>query len=341
MPPFIDSDNLHSSDVEPKSLANRVARWLCAFVFIIFLISAATGAYFFVLLNKPPANFPVNVPVSIPEGTSAKEATAIFAEAGLVRSELALYFSLVWWYEPSKVKASTYVFSKPFGTKAIAYELTQGNFATDLLRITHKEGERVTAIAATAANILPNFDAEKFIDLAEPLEGTLFPETYFVPLEFTTEELFTLMTKTFTEQISPLQSEINNHPLTLAEIITLASIIEREANSPESMKMVSGILQNRLEIGMALQTDASIEYDLDKPLNELVPKDLEIDSPYNTYLYPGLPPTPIGNPGLEAIKAVLYPTLSDYLFYITGNDGNFYYAKNFDQHRLNIARYLR
>ena len=92
---------------------------------------------------------------------------------------------------------------------------------------------------------------------------------------------------------------------------------------------------------MALQTDASIEYVLDKPLNELVPSDLEIDSPYNTYQNPGLPPTPIGNPGLEAIKAVLYPTPSKYLFYITGNDGNFYYAKNFDQHRLNIARYLR
>lgn len=341
MPPFTDRDNQYSGNVGPKSLTNRIARWLLAFVFIVFLTSVAISAYFFVILSKPPANFPVNVPVSILEGTSAREATAIFAKAGLVRSELALYLSLIWWYEPSNIKASTYVFTKPIDTKSIAYELTQGNFATDLLRITHKEGERVSTIAATAEVILPNFDAEKFLELAEPVEGTLFPETYFVPLEYTAEELFVLMTKTFDEQIKLLEVEIDNHTLTLPEIIILASIIEREANSSTSMKMVSGILQNRLEIGMALQTDASIEYVLDKPLNELVPKDLEIDSPYNTYQNPGLPPTPIGNPGLEAIKAVLNPTPSDYLFYITGNDGNFYYAKNFDQHRLNIARYLR
>jgi UPF0755 protein len=121
----------------------------------------------------------------------------------------------------------------------------------------------------------------------------------------------------------------------------LASIIEREANSPESMKMVSGILQNRLTIDMPLQADASIEYILDKPLNALLPEDLKIDSPYNTYLNRGLPPTPIGNPGLTAIEAVLEPTLSKYLFYITDETGEFHYAEDFDQHRANIQRYLR
>src|SRR3989344_2097250 len=91
------------------------------------------------------------------------------------------------------------------------------------------------------------------------------------------------------------------------------------------MRLVSGILQNRLEIGMALQVDASMEYVLDKPLSELTPEDLELDTPYNTYLYPGLPPTAIGNPGLLAIDAVLNPTPSPYFFYVTGTDGNFYY----------------
>ena len=92
---------------------------------------------------------------------------------------------------------------------------------------------------------------------------------------------------------------------------------------------------------MPLQADASIEYVLDKPLNELTADDLKIESPYNTYLNQGLPPTPIGNPGLEAILAVLEPAQTDDLFYITGNDGEFYYAKTFDEHRLNIARYLK
>jgi UPF0755 protein len=107
------------------------------------------------------------------------------------------------------------------------------------------------------------------------------------------------------------------------------------------MKMVSGILQNRLSIGMALQTDASIEYVLDKPLSELSAEDLDLDTPYNTYMYPGLVPTPIGNPGLLAIDAVLNPTPSDFFYYITGNDGNFYYAETFEEHKQNIYKYLQ
>ena len=105
--------------------------------------------------------------------------------------------------------------------------------------------------------------------------------------------------------------------------------------------MVSGILQNRLRIGMALQTDASIEYILHKPLKDLTAADLEIDSPYNTYSHNGLPPTPIGNPGLTAIKSVLEPTPSNYLYYITDTNGEFHYARTFEEHKTNISLYLR
>jgi len=144
----------------------------------------------------------------------------------------------------------------------------------------------------------------------------------------------------------PLREQIELSPLSEYEALILASIIEREANDEESMKMVSGILQNRLKIGMALQADASIEYTIGTPLNELPPGQLaselrETESPYNTYLNTGLTPTPIGNPGLMAIKAALNPTPSDNFFYITGNDGEFYYAETLKGHNQNIARYLR
>ena len=105
--------------------------------------------------------------------------------------------------------------------------------------------------------------------------------------------------------------------------------------------MVAGILRKRLDLGMALQVDASIEYILDKKLNQLTAEDLKIDSPYNTYQYAGLPPTPIGNPGLNSIMAVIYPTQSDNLYYITDNAGQFHYAKTFAEHKANVARYLR
>ena len=121
----------------------------------------------------------------------------------------------------------------------------------------------------------------------------------------------------------------------------LASIIEREANDAESMGLVSGILHNRLEIGMALQVDASVAYGLGKPGTDLTRADWEIDGPYNTYTNAGLPPGPIANPGRIAIRAALNPTPSAYRYYITGQDGNFYYAKTLDKHNLNVAKYLR
>ena len=121
----------------------------------------------------------------------------------------------------------------------------------------------------------------------------------------------------------------------------LASIIEREANSEESMGLVSGILHNRLAIGMALQVDASVAYGLGKSGADLITADLDIDGPYNTYTRVGLPEGPIAAPGRMAIKAALNPTPSEYLYYITGRDGNFYYAKTLAGHNQNVINHLR
>jgi UPF0755 protein len=150
------------------------------------------------------------------------------------------------------------------------------------------------------------------------------------------------MRDTHNETLDALIAEKETLPLPREDIVILASILEREANSPESMQAVANILLRRLAIDMPLQVDASIEYILDKPLGELLPEDLRQDSPYNTYTRFGLPPTPIGNPGAVALSAVINATTATpYLFYITGDDGNFYYGRDFDEHRLNIARYLR
>jgi UPF0755 protein len=149
------------------------------------------------------------------------------------------------------------------------------------------------------------------------------------------------MITTFAKETNDIQTLMDVHSLSYDEILVLASILEREANSEASMKIVSGILQRRLAEGMPLQADASIEYVLNKPLKELTPDDLKIDSPYNTYTNRGLPPTPIGNPGRTAILAVLEPTDTEYIFYITDEEGEFHYAKTYDEHLDNIERYLR
>jgi UPF0755 protein len=318
---------------------SRIAQFV--FICSAFFCVVLGFVTFLKMQDSPPNDFPLDQAITIEIGTNVRAITEQLEAAHIVRSGALLYYTIVLFHDPATVKASSYVFTEPLTTTAVAKRLTEGDFDTDLVRFTHIEGERVTAIAMRASEVLPAFDTDRFIATATQLEGRLFPDTYFVPATYSDEDLLHLMLETFETKLEPLQSLIASSTLSLDETIVLASIIEREANTTESKKMVSSVLQNRLAIGMALQADASIEYILNKPLAELTPEDLEIDSPYNTYLYPGLPPTPIGNPGLEAINAVLEPTQSDYFYYITDDEGVFHYAKTYDEHLRNIERYLR
>jgi UPF0755 protein len=306
--------------------------------FIILLIGITLAAY---ILNKAPANQTLPNSFTVEPGMSVKSITSGLEQARIVKSDTFLYFVLSLFYNTRDIKASTYVFDKPLTTFAVASKLVAGDFDTDLIKFTHVEGESVAAVAKEATIQLENFNETYFLEKAKPLEGTLYPETYYIPKSFTADELLTLMTKTFTEKTADLTDKISASNLSQKEILVLASILEREANSPESMKMVSDILQRRLAEGMPLQADASIEYVLNKPLKELTPDDLKVDSPYNTYTNRGLPPTPIGNPGREAILAVLEPSPNSFVFYITDNEGVFHYAVTYDEHRANIAKYLK
>ncbi|MBP9842465.1 MAG: endolytic transglycosylase MltG [Candidatus Pacebacteria bacterium] len=333
------SPNSFGEPNQPRPKGNRIAQFVficCTLFCIVFGLIT-----FLKMQDSPPNDFPLDQAITIEIGTNVRAITEQLEAAHVVRSGALLYYTIVLFHDPATVKASSYIFTEPLTTAAVAKRLTEGDFDTDLVRLTHIEGERVTAIAMRAAEVLPAFDTDRFIATATPHEGRLFPDTYFVPATYSDEDLLHLMLETFEAKLEPLQSLIASSSLSLDETIILASIIEREANTTESKKMVSSVLQNRLAIGMALQADASIEYILNKPLAELTPEDLEIDSPYNTYLYPGLPPTPIGNPGLEAINAVLEPTQSDYFYYITDDEGVFHYAKTYDEHLRNIERYLR
>lgn len=332
-----DSEN---NEKASKQLTKKSYLIAAGFLFAIALFFVSS-IYLINFLETPPVEFPINTPITIELGTGMRDAIKQLKQEKLVRSEFILYAKMLTKYKDEQIIASTYIFDKPLNVDELAYELSKGHHNSNLVRLTLIEGETAKAIAERAASILADFNQETFINLSAGKEGTVFPDTYFVPIDYTAEELFVLTENTYTDKIASLEEEILNHPLTLQEILILASIIEREANTKESKQIVSGILQQRLAIGMALQVDASMEYILDKPLNELTAEDLKIDSPYNTYIYPGLPPTPIGNPGIEAIEAVLYPQKTDYLFYITGDDGNFYYAKNFEEHKRNISRYLR
>ncbi len=312
-------------------------------LFVVLFFLLATSLFIVVLfLNQPPTNFPHNEKITIKEGSGVMTIAEILKEKHVIHSRylFTMYTSL---FTNKNLKAGVYTMFQPYTMIEIIEKLQDGSAGVSTVKITHIEGQSLESTAINAENKFAKFSSDEFINIASSSEGFLFPETYHLSPKATPKQLYDLMKQTYEERVSiPYQDRIISHHLSEKEIIILASILEREANTPETKKMVSGILQNRLKINMPLQADASIEYVLDKPLSALTPNDLrEIDSPYNTYLYTGLPPTPINNPGIDAIKAVLYPIHTDYLFYITGNDGNFYYATNFDDHRRNIQLYLR
>jgi UPF0755 protein len=314
--------------------------WLRLTAGLIILLGVVFTAWLWYALS-PAGALDEAVHVTIAEGVSAATAVGELERAGLVRSPLLFHALLVLFFDPGEIKAGTHTFTTVPGTYALAARLTGTAPPGATVTLTLPEGFTAREYATLAGRVLNDLDVAEFVSLATPHEGFLFPDTYLVPPDFTETALLELLRDTYDERTAALAPAIAAHPLSLTEVVTLASLLEREANSEASKRMVSGILQSRLRLGMPLQADASIEYVLNKPLTELTPADLETDSPYNTYLNRGLPPTPIGNPGLTAIEAVLAPTESPYLFYITGNDGAFYYAETYAEHQQNIERYLR
>jgi len=339
-PPIVDLPT------EPQTELPKRRRWLrfLTWFVVIKLTTITIAIAILYLLYQPPADFEPQT-FTIEPGESLLSIAHQLAQQQIVQSELMLFTILRFWQDPTQIKAATYTFDEPHTALEVAQLLVEGEFGNDLTSLTFIEGMRVQEFAWTASELLPNVTEVDFLEQATGLEGTLFPETYFVPADFTTADLIELMATTHTQRVDELLGDTIN-TLSTDDIVILASIVEREANTPQSKGLVAGVFMNRLAIGMPLQADASIEYVINTPLGELPPGQLaaelrELDSPYNTYLYSGLPPTPIGNPGAVALAAVISPTPSDYFYYITGNDGEFYYAETYNAHLNNIERHLR
>ena len=312
--------------------------FIALITFILCVIGLLGYTYW---LTTPPASFTPQATLTVTSGSSLAAITHEAAKAGIVRSPKLLYIIMRITHDHQAIYAGTYKFDHSTSVFGVAQKLASQQVETPLVKITIPEGLRAREIADLVHKQIPNFSTSTYVTLASTSEGYLFPDTYLVPTDFTPAALLKLQKENLTKHLAPLQPAIASSSLSEQQILTLASLLEREADDETSMKLVSGILQNRLKRNMPLQVDASIEYVLKKPLTKLTPKDLKIDSPYNTYLHRGLPPTPIDNPVMMAINAVVHPTPSPYLYYLTGTDGTFHYAKTLAQHKQNVARYLR
>lgn len=338
-----DTDTIQDMTEEVIPQHRRSRWWYVVAALLVATLTVFIGAY--IALYTPVASF-VPTTVEITPGSTIADITFNLKAAGVIRSDTALYIVLLMRHKDEPIQAGTYSFTEPLSTIRMADHLTSTSPDDTLLKLTLPEGMTIAAYAKIAAAILEGVTETEFIEHPLAIEGYLHPETYLVPDFYTTDDLVSLLHEETALLLEELTAAVDESSFSEREILTLASILEREANSKESMERVSGILQNRLNSGMALQADATIEYVLDTPLGALPPGALaqqlrELDSPYNSYLYQGLPPTPIGNPGRVAIEAVLYPTASNDFFYITDDEGVFHYAETFAQHQRNIAMYLR
>jgi UPF0755 protein len=269
-------------------------------------------------------------------------------EKGLVRSALAFRF-VVWQQNlQNKIQAGSFELSPSSSPSEIALGLTQG---TEDVWVTIREGLRAAEIGEQLDEQLENFDSKspEFTEICLENEGFLFPETYLVPREFTTRSMCNFLQAQFDLVMTPeWEAAIEESGYTERQIVTLASIIEREARDAQDMKMVSGILHNRLDVGMPLQVDATLQYikgyDATRKTWWTPPlaADKELNSAYNTYKNAGLPPGPISNPGKNALEAAIFPTENEYFYYISNSDGsNMHYAVTYDEHLRNIDLYLR
>lgn len=228
----------------------------------------------------------------------------------------------------NKLQAGLFRLSPSMSTRDVVNKLTSGGNFDFWLKII--PGTRVKEISS------------KFV-FPVSQEGYLFPDSYLIPDYFTIDDVILTINKNFDEKISNLNISKNN----LSQIVTLASLLEREAKTKADKQMVAGIINNRLKINMALQVDATVQYARDSKTHpakywlQLSKNDLAINSLFNTYKNPGLPPSPICNPSYDSLFAAVNPTSSDYLYYIHGTDGTMHYAKTLPEHNLNIAKYLK
>lgn len=315
------------------------------------LTIAAAAIIFFALLvtcilSISPSGFSGHEIVRVEKNMYVSQAADLLKERQIIKSTFLLKVYIVLTSGGHRqIKAGDYLFDEPESAIRVAWRLTQGSFGLPKIKLTLYEGMTVQTMANAVKRVAPRFDSKKFMSIAKPFEGYLMPDTYFITEGTQPEELLSMLRDEFDNRFSNAKDDnkagLTKLKATDKDIVTMASIVEMEATSSRDRRMIAGVLWKRLEQGMPLQVDATMYYFLGKPSSEITLTDLTKDSPYNSYKYKGLPPTPINNPGLSAIIDTMNPTASKFLFFLAGSDGAVHYAVNFDQHIQNKYRYIK
>ncbi len=331
---------------------------------LFFVVVPICGYFYYKTAINRPSQLGKETTVEIERGDTLSEIGNNFYSKGVINSEfLFLFYSRINGYD-KKIQAGVYKIKDGITLVDLVNLIQLGK---NDVKVTFLEGWRVEEFAAEAADKLPNIDYSTFVALAGSREGYLFPDTYNLNSDTREQALLDLLQNTFEEKTAKLLTTdaLGKVKLTKQQVITLASIVEREIPNAEDRAVVAGLLLKRFNLGEMVGADATTQYiasrgrlgckNLTDPTcpsekigmsakwwpNDLTVDELAIDSPYNTRKVVGLPPTPICSPSLGSIESVLNYKESPYMYYLTDPKGNIHYAITLDEHNRNISNYLR
>jgi UPF0755 protein len=337
-PSFVPEFKIPKGDkAKPPRKVRRILFLGTGTVILLFLLSIH-------LHVASPSNFPKDTIVSVKSGQTLRGFSQTLEETNVIKSKFA-FKSLVYLFGGGKgLRAGDYYLEKSQNAITLAWRFSNSRYNLKNIRITIPEGFSVIEIADIfkREKKFNYFSADQFKKLAAKYEGYLFPDTYLFLPNITAQGVIDAMLLNYQKRVEPLAAEVFVFGRPIKDVINMASIIEEEARTLETREIIAGILWKRLDMGMALQVDSAFAFvNGEKDSKDLSLEDLKIESPYNTYLHVGLPPTPISNPGINAIKATINPIKTKYYYYLSDDDGNMHYAITHDEHVMNKQKYLR
>ncbi|MFH1092014.1 MAG: endolytic transglycosylase MltG [Pseudomonadota bacterium] len=334
----------------PERRPRRIGTWIL--ILILVLVIGAGAAWLELRLRLAPVSAEEKkVLVSIPKGATVEDIGRLLEQKGVIRSAKLFRYYIAYKELGPKLKYGEHIIDAGLSTPQIIDSLIKGRFK--LHRLTIPEGLTLVQIAELAdkagladrKEFLKLAGDKKFIKSlgleAENLEGYLFPETYHFTMGTPVKDLVKAMTDRFFEVWNRCEPLAKDHTLSRHQIVTLASIVEKETGLAAERPLIAAVFLNRLKKGMRLETDPTVIYGLKDFDGNLTKKHLQTPTPFNTYLIEGLPPGPIANPGEASLKAVLEPAQVDFLFFVSKNDGSHYFSKTVAEHERAVTLYQR
>jgi UPF0755 protein len=329
-------------------------RRLIIVLVVVAAIAAAVAGVYYARVDEKFQGYPgADQFVEIAPGTGSRAIGRALVDAGVVRDELTFRMATYLTGTERELKAGEYRFLGAMSAKEVARKLARGDIF--LRPITFPEGLTLIEMSrvyeskglGTAKAFLDaarDTTPIKVLDpLAKDLEGYLFPETYNVPRKMDAAALVQRMAGRFLAIFDqPMRDAAAARGLNVREAVTLASLIEKESARDDERPVVSAVYENRLRVGMPLQCDPTVIYALEKAgkyEGNLTKKNLQYDSPYNTYRHPGLPPGPIASPGRSSLKAAVEPAAVEYLYFVSRNDGTHVFATTLAEHNKNVKEW--